>query len=361
MGRLDYIDSIRGIAATAVLYLHLAVFLRHVGAGSWDFMFFTEIVDAGKVGVVAFFIVSGMVIPYSLSSKASNPITRFAVNRFFRLYPAYWLSALLAVFFLWTARGKDLPGPFFLYTADGGGLPLSTFVINLSMLQQLAGVQNLIGLYWTLQIELIFYVLCALLFALRWTRNNHWIAFGFLAYAVIAAAVRENLAARIPGGSTALTLALMFWGSVWRRYVVDRDAGALRWSLRFLAAFAVLMPVIGVLGYNADLGFKETWYRYLLSYFTAVGLVIGLTIWKVQGRALSWLGRISYSTYLFHPIVIANYFMLVPVSAVAPHLHVAFVIALTLCAAHLIYVFVEAPSIKYGRALGASGGNDAIR
>jgi peptidoglycan/LPS O-acetylase OafA/YrhL len=61
MGRLDYIDSIRGIAATAVVYLHLAVFLRHVGAGSWDFMFFTEIVDAGKVGVVAFFIVSGMV------------------------------------------------------------------------------------------------------------------------------------------------------------------------------------------------------------------------------------------------------------------------------------------------------------
>ena len=360
MGRLDYIDSVRGIAATAVVYLHLAVFLRHAGADSWDFMFFTEIVDAGKVGVVAFFIVSGMVIPHSLSSKASNPVKRFAVRRFFRLYPAYWLSALLAACFLWIADGKDLPGPFFLYTADGKDLP-STFVINLSMLQQFVGVPNLIGLYWTLQIELIFYVLCALIFVSRWTRNHHWIAFGFLAYAVIAAVVRGNLTARIPGGSTALALALMFWGSVWRRYVVDRDAGALRWSLRFLAAFAALMPVIAVLGYNPDLGFKETWYQSLLSYFTGVGLVIGLTTWRVQGRALSWLGRISYSTYLFHPIVIANYFMLVPVSAVAPHLHVAFVLALTLCAAHLIYVFVEAPSIKYGRTLSASGQNDATR
>ena len=35
---------------------------------------------------------------------------------------------------------------------------------NLTMLQQFAGIENVIGLYWTLQIELIFYGLCVLLF-----------------------------------------------------------------------------------------------------------------------------------------------------------------------------------------------------
>jgi peptidoglycan/LPS O-acetylase OafA/YrhL len=47
--------------------------------------------------------------------------------------------------------------------------------------------------------------------------------------------------------------------------------------------------------------------------------------------------------------------MLVPVTAFAPHVHVALVIALTLCVAQLVYFFVEAPAMRYGRALSEKG------
>lgn len=349
MRRLDCIDSVRGIAALAVVYFHLAMLLRIAGAGTRDFAFFTEVVDVGKVGVVAFFIVSGMVIPHSLTREAAHPIKRFAVRRFFRLYPAYWLSALLALLGLYLMEGRDWPGPFFLWRGDGAPV-LNTFLVNLSMLQRFLGVPDMIGLYWTLQVELIFYVLCAALFAARQTGRHHWLALGFLACAVLAAVARGELAIRIPVG-LALALALMFWGSVWRRYVVDRDPDALRWSVCFLAAFALLMPLISVLGYDTDLGFHETWYRYLLTYFAAVGLVVLVTLSRVQGRVLSWLGRISYSIYLFHPLVLATYFMRVPVAALPAHVHVALVIVLTLCAAQLVYTLVEAPAMRYGRAL----------
>jgi len=161
MRRLDYIDSVRGIAALAVVYFHLALLLRTAGRSPWDFVFFTDIVDAGKLGVVAFFIVSGMVIPHSLTREAANPIKRFAVRRFFRLYPAYWLSALLALLGLYLMDGKDWPGPFFLWRGDGAPV-WSTFLVNLAMLQRFLGVPDMIGLYWTLQVELIFYLLCAL-------------------------------------------------------------------------------------------------------------------------------------------------------------------------------------------------------
>jgi peptidoglycan/LPS O-acetylase OafA/YrhL len=359
MRRFDYIDSVRGIAALAVVYFHLAFLFRTAGRSPWDFVFFTDVVDVGKVGVVAFFIVSGMVIPHSLTREAANPIKRFAVRRFFRLYPAYWLSALLALLGLYLMDGKDLPGPFFLWRGDGAPV-WSTFLVNLSMLQRFLGVPDMIGLYWTLQVELIFYLLCTALFAVRQTGREHWLALGFLACAVLAAAARGALAIRIPVG-LALALALMFWGSVWRRYLVDRDADALRWSVCFLAAFALLMPLISVLGYGTDLGFHETWYRYLLSYFAAVGLVVLVTLCRVQGRVLSWLGRVSFSIYLFHPLVHASYFMLVPMAALPPHVHVALVIALTLCLAQLVYAFVEAPAMRYGRALSEKSALRAMR
>jgi len=359
MRRLDYIDSVRGIAALAVVYFHLALLLRTAGRSSWDFVFFTDVVDAGKVGVVAFFIVSGMVIPHSLTREAANPIKRFAVRRFFRLYPAYWLSALLALLGLYLMDGKDWPGPFFLWRGDGAPV-WSTFLVNLSMLQRFLGVPDMIGLYWTLQVELIFYLLCAALFAVRRTGREHWLALGFLACAVLAAAARGELAIRIPVG-LALALALMFWGSVWRRYVVDRDPDALRWSVCFLAAFALLMPLISVLGYDMDLGFRETWYRYLLSYFAAVGLVVLVTLCQLQGRVLSWLGRVSYSIYLFHPLVLATYFMLVPVAALPPHVHVVLVIALTLCVAQLVYACVEAPAMRYSRTVSEKSALRAVR
>jgi len=349
MRRLDYIDSVRGIAALAVVYFHLAFFFCTRGTPLWDFAFFTEFVDAGKVGVVAFFIVSGMVIPHSLTGEAAEPLKRFAARRFFRLYPAYWLSALLALCGLFLMEGKAWPGPFFLWRGDGHPL-WPTVIVNLTMLQQFAGVPNLIGVYWTLQIELIFYILCALLFVRRQSGREHWLALAFLGCALLAAAARGTLAVRVPVG-LALALALMFWGSVWRRYVVDGEAQALRWSLRFLVAFALLMPFVSVLGYDMDLGYDETWYRYLLSYFAAVALVVLITLGRLQGRVLSWLGRISYSIYLFHLLVLAAYFMLVPVAALAPHVHVALVIALTLCVAQLVYAFVEAPAIRLGRAL----------
>jgi peptidoglycan/LPS O-acetylase OafA/YrhL len=128
---------------------------------------------------------------------------------------------LLALLGLYLMDGKDWPGPFFLWRGDGAPV-WSTFLVNLSMLQRFLEVPDMIGLYWTLQVELIFYLLCAALFAVRQTSREHWLALGFLVCAVLAAAARGELAMRIPVG-LALALALMFWGSVWRRYVVDRE------------------------------------------------------------------------------------------------------------------------------------------
>lgn len=83
--RLIWLDSLRGIAAIFVVILHNL--LESVTFGYFDI---------GKIGGAIFFLISGFVIPISLYKKS---IKQFIVGRFFRLYPAYGASILLAIKF----------------------------------------------------------------------------------------------------------------------------------------------------------------------------------------------------------------------------------------------------------------------
>lgn len=159
--------------------------------------FFFAHVNLGQVGVVIFFVISGMVIPYSLK-QGRHALAVFAVSRFFRLYPAYWFSIALAV------ASSD----WFLSTP----VPLSTVLINMTMLQAAVQTPDLFGVYWTLIIEMFFYVACAALFSVgllgkAWVRLSA--AIGLLAVALIFAITRFYLAKKIPV-ALPLCLSIMF-------------------------------------------------------------------------------------------------------------------------------------------------------
>ena len=86
-----------------------------------------QYVNIGRFGVVAFFLVSGYIIPFSLERGGS--VRRFAVGRFFRLYPLYWVSlvAILVIYqFQHDALDAGLPDPHVLHA-----------VVNFTMIQEL--------------------------------------------------------------------------------------------------------------------------------------------------------------------------------------------------------------------------------
>jgi peptidoglycan/LPS O-acetylase OafA/YrhL len=96
-GRVGSVEVLRGIAAVAVMWFHLtngapsllpaASLVKQSGAYGW-------------LGVQLFFVISGFVIPYSLS-QAPYDIRRdglwFLLRRMARIEPAYLASALLIV------------------------------------------------------------------------------------------------------------------------------------------------------------------------------------------------------------------------------------------------------------------------
>lgn len=105
--RLRFIDSLRGIAASAVVFYHLwnrfdpganshhgAISLPHGGAAAISMFLF----GFGYLGVNLFFVVSGFCIHLPQATKfyatGSDKFSagKFAKRRFWRLYPAYFAS-----------------------------------------------------------------------------------------------------------------------------------------------------------------------------------------------------------------------------------------------------------------------------
>ncbi len=333
-GRFDHLDSIRGVAAMAVVVFHCLFHIVKVrdpeGIGTRWFEGFHQWLDLGKLGVVLFFAMSGYVIPYSLLRARSRPVLGFAVSRVFRLYPLYWASILLSLVVL----------------TRGATLDWSIVWVNFSMLQSFFGVQDLLGVYWTLQIEIVFYVVCAVLLAtgqVRWLRTSLLALAGFLAVALVFAWIRGTTPHRMPVAMP-LGLAVMFWGDLQRRALESVDAA--RWANRATLALSLLLLPICKLAYDNPAS-DESWVRYLITY------LVGLWAFALWSRRPSWtspssafLGRISYSMYLIHPVTMG--LDLYVHEWMNPWVVSGIVVIITVLISWGTYLLVEQPAIAMG-------------
>lgn len=144
------LDIARFVAAFAVMVYHYtATSLYNVGssrpilsAPKESFPELFSFTKFGFLGVHLFFMISGFVI---LASALNRRPIDFAISRFLRLYPTYWVCVAFTTVCLY----------FFL--AEHFDTTLFAFVANLTMVQKLLSVPNIDPVYWTLFYELQFY------------------------------------------------------------------------------------------------------------------------------------------------------------------------------------------------------------
>jgi len=347
--RLRYIDALRGIAALLVLWLHVANSYHTLSPetaahGRWLNDVISEI-DIGRIGVVVFFLISGFVIPFSIKPASAAPIAGFVIRRVFRIYPAYWLSVPLAAYvFFWSA---------------GRPFGIGEFVVNLTLLQDIFGVQPAEGVYWTLLVELGFYALCIILLLTRSLFSARRIALLSAALALVHffGMFMLWLGPPILSVQTSfwlLNLSVMLWGTLYRfEYSgATRDRFA-SFVLRGLGIFYAFVLPIGATLVIRSLP------NYTVSY--ALGFLVfiaGTRYLRIETRLTDWLGRISYSIYLMHPIVLQPIFLwlvLQPVNSVWRTQNLAIYLVanllLTLAVAALVFRFIERPAIRLGHRL----------
>ncbi|RKS73709.1 peptidoglycan/LPS O-acetylase OafA/YrhL [Actinomadura pelletieri DSM 43383] len=341
--RMDWLDALRGLAALVVVFEHtLDVLLPEVRetASPWF--------DFGRYGVFVFFLVSGYVVPSSLERHGS--VERFWVGRAFRLYPAWAVSAVLALLLGMAGLSYGLPAAL-------GERPWASTLAHLTMMQDLLGVPNALNVYWTLSYEMVFYLLVTAMFVAGVHRSGARVALGFgVGAAILGVALPSGLlASRWPGG-TILVAALSLVGGL--AAMASPRRGVRRSGVAVVAALA-----LGLLVLNSRIGaieslcviatmFAGTAIRgvhdgrlrvrpavatiAVVAVFTLVAGLRAPTSWALHAnpnplgvdwsvavgaawltflaalllrdrpmpRALVWSGLVSYSLYLLHPLVI---------------------------------------------------------
>ncbi|MGW4757183.1 acyltransferase family protein [Streptomyces chartreusis] len=149
--RLRALDGLRLMAALMVCMYHFTGKNGEV-ANSWHqspgemFPTLSQLSTYGSLGVQFFFVISGFVICMSSWGRTLGDFFR---SRISRLYPAYWVAIVMV-----TGAAVLLPVVVHPVRPD-------EFLVNLTMMQQPLGVPRVLGVCWTLWVELKFYVLFA--------------------------------------------------------------------------------------------------------------------------------------------------------------------------------------------------------
>lgn len=163
--RLAALDGLRLLAAFSVLAYHYTGIDRdYWGARPLvEFPTLHHLSRYGYLGVELFFIISGFVI---LLTAYDRTIQSFVASRVARLYPAYWVAIALT---------------FVLQQVwDGGIRPSSLEALgNLTMVQSAFGLTDVQGAFWTLWVELRFYLLIGVFMLVGMSRQR------LLAFAVL--------------------------------------------------------------------------------------------------------------------------------------------------------------------------------
>jgi len=168
--RYSELDALRGIAAIAVVLFHFTYGydngLNLISNNKFYFKY-------GYLGVHLFFIISGFVIFMTLE-KATNS-TSFAISRFSRLFPAYWTAILLTIII---TTLLSVPFQKNIYT-------IKQVLVNFTMLQFWFKIKDVDGAYWTLAVELTFYIIMWLLYITKQLNNIQWICTIWLLLSII--------------------------------------------------------------------------------------------------------------------------------------------------------------------------------
>ncbi len=385
--RLAWLDALRGIAALVVVFEH----------ASYSFMpeFRQELMpqfNTGRYGILVFFLVSGYIIPASLERRGC--VRTFWIGRVFRMYPlwATAVAAVLAVSFLGLADMRDF----------GGQSTATTAVAHAGLLQELLGTPSVLLVLWTLSYEMAFYLLVVALFTVRLHQRSAAVAVTLAVLAAVSVAAGITLPASglsdlvgtglliglasgalvvaiccassgspalrvfggVLGGVLALVLvpfngtvplwegliilAVMFLGTAVHRAEKGQSSW---WWAGGTAAVVVGCAVAGAYWSSDEAPFtRQGWIvAFLLAVFT-FGVALALRHRRIP-RGLIWLGMISYSVYLLHPVLLAMSDGTIgrwprdnPVLVLA-----FFAVLLPLCA--LTYRYIEAPGQAWGRKL----------
>jgi peptidoglycan/LPS O-acetylase OafA/YrhL len=314
MQRIPSLDGLRAISITLVILSHLVKW-KHISLGSAE--------AYGALGVYVFFVLSGFLITnlllheYQRSSTIS--LKDFYVRRAFRIFPAAMVFiAIVTVLYWHEVRWYHVAAA-------------SLYVANMDLARPW-----IFGHLWSLSIEEQFYLLWPFTLE-KWYRHRVAILLAVLFFtplfrcALYVFKIHNGLVGSLPVSADQLAIGCLLAIFATR---IPKIPG---WLALLMTIYVVLVPL-----FSANTATRSLILLFVLrplSHFSLAAIV--LHVIQVPYRVLNWtpvawLGRISYSLYLWQQLFCSN-----------PNLHQGYVLVLpALACACLSYYLVEQPMLR---------------
>lgn len=331
--RVEFFDYLRALAVLFVVMAH------YTG----------RVLPGGSIGVSIFFCLSGFLIMTILLKQGEMTFLKaaaFVVRRFMRVFPAYLGAILIMLALMKVTQSSKLPA---LLDALPG-------LLTFTKMPGTIGMET--GVFWTLYVEFWFYV--TMPFVVMLFGRGHALigAVGFLIGLSIFCKIGPILRISLPNFGPISSL--LFWidnllyGSVvailasWNRVKMPLAAvrpliyGAL---ISLVAIAALISSEDGLIVWPFMATASSLLTAIIIIAFVSVKadrLRIFSHAWI--GISVAWIGKISYSIYLFHAIPLDYH-------AILPKVLIPALPFMIVAVAAASYYLVEKPGISLGRRL----------
>lgn len=370
-------DGLRGLGALCVLCTHYALHLFQDApgypsvAGTMIAVDHTplHVIFAGYPWVNMFFVLSGFALSAMVSGPGNTPRTYlpYAINRVFRIYPAYFF-VVLATFLLqhFVYRG---PIPAFgdWFNSSWTTPPTRRDLLDHAVMLGRFRTDRFVFVIWSLVHEMRISLLFPLIYAVvarLGVRGTISVGIGLLAIDFTWATLADNDYLSPNTYYFTLHYTLFFWaGSVIFKF---REALKQWWVERHNGQIAILGGVGFILfsyGSNVDKFLTPEAMRTVIiaDWLSGPGVVL-LIIFALYSaplsrflstRTLRFFGTISYSLYLLHGIVLLAalhaFYDVVPLEILLPSC-----VAVSVLLSFVSLTIVEQPFMSFGKRIASS-------
>lgn len=325
------LDGLRFLAAIGVMMYHFTAARGVVWSGDPKDVFpeLAPWTAYGAVGPELFFIISGFVILMTVWGRSPR---YYIASRVSRIFPSYWAAVLLTGLLLLEVW------------PNGKSIGVGQWLLNFTMVQDLFDVGHIDSVYWTLWVELRFYLLILVLMLIGINRKS------VIAFTVIVPAI--GIPASFTGHDTISMLLIGPYSAFFMvgmlMYLIRRDGGTwVTWSLLVLnlVAGTAIRARRHVMMLPDRIGWEPS-----VPVLVIVLVLCAVAVWvatspRLAGINWKWLttlGALTYPLYLIHQHW-GWWFISLVRDQMSPLLAVTLAIAFSLALASLIYRFVEKP------------------
>jgi exopolysaccharide production protein ExoZ len=330
------IQFLRFIAASLVVFSHsMDAINKYVPDGVSKLMLY--LAQFGASGVHIFFVISGFIMVYTSFERHDElfDAKRFLLRRFIRIYPIYWVYAVIYLLYHQIATG---------------GYGLSAWTIGASLLLLPGYSPLIIGPGWTLSYEVYFYICFGIFMILGAYRGLISMTLFFLVSIAIGLKFHPHSA-----GLHVITDALLFefLAGAWIAYLFVSNV-----RLSATQSNALLLTAAGIFCGGLALGYHML--PTALSWGVPSALLIAGSVFKERNGTLprfiqrcSFLGDSSYSLYLTHilmiDILLGTFLTLLPDLRLVYIVICLFLVTLCIIIAQILHVLVERKIVAYLR------------